>query len=91
MVLGMQFIHYKDFPPINLQKVGTIGKENQQVSKEASIYSISFYEFERRLGYWMFQSEEERDQVFEQIKSQYSKEVAPKTTAAPSKPAFMKG
>lgn len=54
----MQFIHYKDFSPINLAKVGTIGKENQQVTKEAMIYSIGFYEFERKLGYWVFQSQE---------------------------------
>ena len=87
----MQFIHYKDFPPVNLSKVGTIGKENQQVTKEAMIFAISFYEFERKLGYWVFQSYEERDQIFEQIKSQFSKEMGVKQSASASKPAFVKG
>ena len=84
----MQFIHYKEFPPINLAKVGLIGKENQQVTKEAAVYAVRFYEFERKLGYWVFQSEEERDQVFETIKRQFSKEVVVKAAAAPRSPAL---
>jgi len=89
----MQFIHYKDFPPVNLAKVGSIGKENQQVTKDAMIYSIGFYEFERKLGFWVFQAQEERDQVFEQIKLQFSKEMGAKnsSSSAAPKPAVLKG
>lgn len=86
----MQFIHYKEFPPVNLGKVGTIGKENQQVTKEAMIYAIGFYEFERKLGYWVFQSQEERDQIFDQIRLQFSKEMGAKNTSN-AKPAVLKG
>lgn len=86
----MQFIHYKEFPPINLAKVGTIGKENQQVTKEALIYSIGFYEFERKVGFWVFQSQEERDQVFEQIKGQNSTEIELKNSNVSTKPALIK-
>lgn len=87
----MQFIHYKDFPPVNLAKIGTIGKENQQVTKETAIYSIGFYEFERKLGYWIFQSQEERDTIFDQIKSQFSKEMGVKNSNSSSKPTLVKG
>lgn len=69
-------------PPINLEKVATIGKENQQITKDASLFSIGFYEFERRLGYWVFQSQEERDLVFEWIKAQFSKEIQAKPSPA---------
>lgn len=74
----MQFIHYKEFQPINLAKVGTIGKENQQVAKDAMIYAIGFYEFERKVGFWVFRDEKERDTVFESIRSQVSKPVSVK-------------
>ena len=87
----MQFIHYKDFPPINLAKVGTIGKENQQVTRDTMIYSIVFYEFERKLGYWVFQSHEDRDQVFDQIRMQFSKEMGVNNSTTPSKSAPLKG
>lgn len=87
----MQFIHYKDFPPINLAKVGTIGKENQQVTRDTMIYSIGFYEFERKLGYWVFQSQEERDQVFDQIRMQFSKEMGFKNSTNLSKSTSLKG
>ena len=90
----MQFIHYKEMPPINLAKVGSISKENQQVTKEASLYALGFYEFERKVGYWLFQSEEERDNVFEWVKAQFSKEISPTKSASQSntvKPAFLKG
>ena len=89
----MQFIHYKEMMPINLAKVGSLGKENQQVTKEASIYAISFYEFERKVGYWIFQVEEERDQVFEWIKSLFSKEISAKNLQAINnvKPTTLKG
>lgn len=72
----MHFIHYKDFSPVNLDKVGTIGKENQQVAKDVLVYSIGFYDFERKVAFWMFQTPEERDQVFESLKKQVSKIVA---------------
>lgn len=84
----MQFIHYKDFSPINLAKVGTIGKENQQVAKETLIYSIGFYEFERKLGFWVFHSQEERDQVFELIKNHVSKEVGAKSISNHATPSL---
>ncbi|MBN9377997.1 MAG: hypothetical protein BGO14_00745 [Chlamydiales bacterium 38-26] len=87
----MQFIHYKDLPPINLDRVATLAKENQQITKDAALFAIGFYEFERRLGYWVFQSHEERDQVFEYIKSQYSKDIQAKISSAASKPTFVKG
>ena len=87
----MQFIHYKEFPPINLSKVGTIGKENQRVTEEATIYAIGFYEFERKLGYWVFQSQGERDKVFEIIKKQVSKDLSVKEpVVAPKSPAFVR-
>ncbi len=79
----MHFIHYKEFPPINLAKVGSLGKENQQVAQGTVVYAIGFYEFERKLGYWVFQTAEERDGVYEEIRRQWSKGIAlkePKTT-----------
>lgn len=72
----MHFIHYKDFVPVNLDKVGTIGKENQQVAKDVLVYSIGFYDFERKVGFWMFQTADERDKVYEGLKKQFSKPVA---------------
>ncbi|NGX43182.1 MAG: hypothetical protein K940chlam7_01473, partial [Chlamydiae bacterium] len=63
----MHFIHYKNFQPVNMAMVGTIGKENQQVTKEAAIYAIGFYEFERKLAYWVFQEEGERDKVYDMV------------------------
>lgn len=86
----MQFIHYKEFPPINLAKVGTIGKENQQVAQDTLIYAVAFYEFERKVGYWIFQSEEERDQVYDQIRGQFSRDVGAKNSAQ-VKPAVLRG
>ncbi|MGE3954700.1 MAG: hypothetical protein AB7F31_05905 [Parachlamydiales bacterium] len=73
----MQFIHYKEYPPINLARVGSIGKENQQVAQGAVVYAIGFYEFERKLGYWVFQTAEERDKVFDGIRKQWSKAITP--------------
>jgi hypothetical protein len=56
--------------------VGVIGKENQNLPQNMSIYAISFYEFERKVGYWVFQNEEERDRVFDAIRNQFSKEIS---------------
>lgn len=72
----MNFFHYKDYPPINLAKVGTLGKENQQVAQGSYIYTIAFYEFERKLGLWVFQSQQERDQVFKMLLKIVSKDLA---------------
>jgi len=90
----MQFIHYKDLPAINLEKVATLSKENQQITKDATLFAIGFYEFERRLGYWVFQSQEERDQVFDLIRAQFSKDMSVKlssTSSTSPKPSFLKG
>lgn len=90
--LNMQFIHYKEYPPVNLAKVGTIGKENQQITENQSIYAISFFEFERKVAYWVFQSEEERETVFNTIRAQFSKDIGkPQTTYVPPKPVTVRG
>lgn len=68
----MKFIHYKDFQPVNLDKVGTIGKENQMVAQDAVVYAIAFYEFERKVGYWVFTSVQERDAIYSKILQNYS-------------------
>lgn len=87
----MHFIHYKDYQPINLDKVGTIGKENQQLPQGVALYAIGFYEFERKVGYWVFQKEQERDEVFQMILSQVSKEVAKKRPDSSRQPAYLPG
>jgi len=76
----MNFINYKDFPLVNLSKVGTITKENQQITKEAAIYAISFYEFERKHAFWVFQNLEERDKIYEAIKNMVSKDLGKSKT-----------